>query len=230
MKPRCLLEVLSLLAFLVAATGMIAVSGADLAVSSMFYFGGKWPVGDRFFWQLLYHLDRIPSISLGAVGLAVFLISFTRVEYCRWRRSGIFLLLLLLLGPGLLVNVVFKDNWGRPRPRDVVEFGGKMEFLHPWQKVDDGTGRSFPSGHSSGAFYMAAPYLVYRRSDRRRAYAWLAGGLLFGIVMSIARITQGAHFLSDTLWSFGMVSLVALLLAWLLDLDGASEASPVPKV
>jgi membrane-associated PAP2 superfamily phosphatase len=48
--------------------------------------------------------------------------------------------------------------------------------------------------------------------------------------MSIARITQGAHFLSDTLWSFGMVALVAMLLAWLLDLDGASEASPVSKV
>ena len=76
---------------------------------------------------------------------------------------------------------------------------------------------------------MAAPYLIYRRRDKKRAYAWLAGGLLFGIVMSIARITQGAHFFSDNLWAFGVVALSALLLAALLDLDGASEASPAPK-
>jgi membrane-associated PAP2 superfamily phosphatase len=228
MRRRLLIEALSLLAFLVVATGVIAMTGADLSVSAPFYIEGKWPVGDRFFWQLLYRLDRLPSISLGVVGLAAFLISFAGVEYCRWRRSGIFLLVLLILGPGLLVNTVLKEHWGRPRPREIVEFGGKKQFLQPWQKGEDGNGRSFPSGHSSAAFYMAAPYLIYRRKDRRRAYAWLAGGLLFGIVMSIARITQGAHFLSDALWSFGMVALVALLLAGLLDLDGASEAAPAP--
>jgi lipid A 4'-phosphatase len=229
MKRRLLIETMSVLAFLVAGTSVIAVTGADLAASAPFYREGKWPVGDLFFWQMLYRLDRIPSISLGIVGLAAFLISFARSEYYRWRRAGAFLVLLLILGPGLLVNTVFKEHWGRPRPREIVEFGGKKQFLHPWQQGEDGKGRSFPSGHSSAAFYMAAPYLIYRRTDRRRAYAWLAGGLLFGIVMSIARITQGAHFVSDNLWAFGMVTLSALLLASLLNLDGAAAASPAPK-
>jgi lipid A 4'-phosphatase len=229
MKSGYLLETLSVLAFLVVATGVIAVTGADLAASAPFFIEGKWPVGDRFFWQLLYRLDRLPSISLGIVGLVVFLMSFAKREYYRWRRAGAFLFLLLILGPGLLVNTVFKEHWGRPRPREIVEFGGQKQFLHPWQKGQDGNGRSFPSGHSSAAFYMAAPYLIYRRRDKKRAHAWLAGGLLFGIVMSIARITQGAHFFSDNLWAFGVVALSALLLAALLDLDGASEASPAPK-
>jgi membrane-associated PAP2 superfamily phosphatase len=228
MNRRYLFEALALLAFLTVATGVIAVTGTDLAVSAPFCREGKWPVGDLPIWQVFYRLDRIPSISLGVVGLAAFLMSFARSAFYRWRRPGAFLVLLLILGPGLLVNTLFKDNWGRPRPRDVVEFGGKKQFLHPWQKVEDGTGRSFPSGHSSAAFYMAAPYLIYRRTDRRRAYAWLAGGLLFGIVMSVARITQGAHFLSDTLWAFGMVALCALLLAALLNLDGVSDTPPVP--
>jgi membrane-associated PAP2 superfamily phosphatase len=166
---------------------------------------------------------------LGIVGLALFFMSFAKSGYYRWRRSGAFLVLLLLLGPGLLVNSVFKEHWGRPRPREIIEFGGKKQFLHPWQKGEVGQGRSFPSGHSSAAFYMAAPYLIYRRTNRRRAYAWLAGGMLFGIIMSIARITQGAHFLSDNLWAFGMVALSALLLAHLMNLDGAAEASPEPK-
>jgi len=134
----------------------------------------------------------------------------------------------MFLGPGWLVPSVLKEHWGGPGPREVAEFGGKKQFLHPWQKGLDGNGRSFPSGHSSAAFYMAAPYLIYRRNDRRRAYAWLAGGLLFGVVMSIARITQGAHFLSDTLWAFGVVALSALLLAALLNLDGTADPAPAP--
>jgi lipid A 4'-phosphatase len=229
MKHRSLIDALYVLAFLVVATSVIAVTGADLAASAPFCIEGKWPVGDLSFWQMLYRLDRIPSIALGITGLAVFLLSFARSEYCRWRRAGAYLVLLLILGPGLLVNTVFKEHWGRPRPREVVEFGGKKQFLHPWQKGEDGKGRSFPSGHSSAAFYMAAPYLIYRRTNRRRAYAWLAGGLLFGIVMSIARITQGAHFLSDTLWAFGMVALSALMLAALLNLERAAVASPAKK-
>jgi membrane-associated PAP2 superfamily phosphatase len=228
MNRRLLYETLSLLAFLMAATAVIAVTGADLAVSAPFFREGRWPVGDLPFWQLLYRLDRIPAIGLAVAGLAVVVLSFVRSDWYRWRRAGAFLVLLLILGPGLLVNSVFKEHWGRPRPREIVEFGGKKQFLHPWQKGVDGNGRSFPSGHSSAAFYMAAPYLIYRRRDRRRAYAWLAGGLLFGVVMSAARITQGAHFLSDTLWAFGIVALCALLLAALLDLDGAAAPGSAP--
>ena len=223
MNKNIWLELLILTAFLVVSTAAIAMSGADLAISAPFFIDGKWPVGDQPFWHLLYKLDRIPSISLGVVGLAGIVMSYVKSDCYRWRRSGVFLVVLLILGPGLLVNSVFKEHWGRPRPREICEFGGKKQFLHPWQKGESGNGRSFPSGHSSAAFYMAAPYLIYRRTNKKRAYLWLAGGVLFGIVMSIARITQGAHFLSDTLWAFGMVALCALLLAAMLGLDQASQ-------
>ena len=222
-------ETASLVIVLVAATVLIFFSDADLALSSRFLIDGKWPVGDRFFWQLLYKLDRIPSIVLGLVGLAGFVLSYTKRGCLRWRRSGAFLVLLLILGPGLLVNSVFKEHWGRPRPREIAEFGGKKQFLHPWQKGESGNGRSFPSGHSSAAFYLASPYLIYRRNDRKRACLWLVGGSLFGIVMSIARITQGAHFLSDTVWAFGMVALCALILAAVLGLNSDAGTLPAPE-
>jgi len=229
MNRELWLESAVVVVFLVVCTALIAWSGADLAVSSNFFIGGGWPVGDRPFWQFLYRLDRTPALMLSVFGLAMFLLSYASRNYYRWRRAGIFLVLLLILGPGLLVNTVFKDHWGRPRPREVLEFGGKKQFLQPWQKGVEGKGRSFPSGHSSAAFYMAAPYLIYRRTDKRRAYAWLTCGLLFGIIMSIARITQGAHFLSDTLWSFGMVALCALLLASLLKLEVVAVSPPVSE-
>jgi len=227
-NKRYWMEISLLTALLLALTVLITVSGADLALSARFWIDGKWPIGDQFFWQLLYKLDRIPSILLGVTGLVVFVLSFLRSDFLAWRKSGAYLVLLLILGPGLLVNSVFKEHWGRPRPREVVEFSGKKQFLHPWQKGESGKGRSFPSGHTSAAFYMAAPYLIYRRTNRKRAYYWLTGGVLFGVVMSAARITQGAHFLSDTLWAFGMVAFCALLLASLLRLEEEAPALPEP--
>jgi len=230
MRRRFLFETLMVLAFLIVTTGVIALSGADLAISSRFYIGGKWPVGDLTLWQVFYRLDRIPSISLGIFGLAAFLMSYAKSEYYRWRRSGAFLILLLILGPGLLVNSVFKDHWGRPRPREIAEYGGQKQFLHPWQKGEDGKGRSFPSGHGSAAFYMTAPYFIYRRSNNRLARLWLLGGLVFGVLMSIARITQGGHFLSDNLWAWGMVHLTALVLCYVLGLDQPDNTPPKSEI
>jgi lipid A 4'-phosphatase len=213
------------LALLVVATTLIAVTGSDLAVSSTFCIDGKWPLGELFPWKALYRLDRIPAIAVAFAGLVLLVISFWRPDKSIWKRRGAFLVLLLALGPGLLVNSIFKEHWGRPRPREIVQFGGKKEFLHPWQKGISGNGRSFPSGHASAAFYMTAPYFIYRHSRKRLAYAWLAGGLFFGLLMSIARISQGGHFLSDNLWAWGMVHLCAITLAALLKLDRVPTTS-----
>jgi membrane-associated PAP2 superfamily phosphatase len=172
-------------------------------------------------------LDRIPSFFLALFGLAAGAASYFRKELKQWRRSGVFLVLLLALGPGLMVNAVFKDHWGRPRPREITQFGGKKQFLQPWQKGEDGKGRSFPSGHASSAFYMSAPFFIYRRSNKRLALFWLTGGLIFGILMSFARITQGGHFLSDNLWAWGMVHLCAMALAALLKVEREPTAASV---
>jgi membrane-associated PAP2 superfamily phosphatase len=201
------------IAFLVVSTLLIAWCGVDLAISALFCMDGKWPVGDQFPWHSLYRLEGIPAAALTLFGLSAFLASFFRPKLRHWRKAGAFLVLLLALGPGLLVNAVFKDHWGRPRPRDIVQFGGQKQFLHPWQKGEDETGHSFPSGHASAGFYMTAPFFIYRRTNKRLARFWLTGGLVFGVIMSFARITQGGHFLSDNLWAWGIIHLSALFLA-----------------
>lgn len=216
MQRRAVVEALSALAFLISATAVIAVTGADLAVSAPFCIEGKWPIGELFPWKALYRLDRLPAVALAVFGLAACVASFFREDLRHWRRTGIFLVFLLAFGPGLMVNAVFKDHWGRPRPREIVQFGGQKQFLQPWQKGQDGNGRSFPSGHASAAFYLSAPFFIYRRRNKRIARTWLLGGLCFGLFMSVARIAQGGHFLSDNLWAWGMVHLCALFLAALL--------------
>ena len=204
---------------LVLATIAIAVTGADLKLSTLFCLDGKWPIGDQQPWHLLYLLGRWPAFVLALFGLAAALSGSIYKQRRSWIRPGLFLVILLALGPGLIVNTIFKDYWGRPRPREVVQCGGTKEFLHPWQKGIAHNGRSFPSGHSSGAFYLSAPFFVFRRRKPRAAALWMTGGLVFGILMSVARIAQGGHFLSDTLWAWGMVHLVAVALYYLLRLD-----------
>lgn len=215
------------LAILTLATVAIALTGADLAVSRLFYINGAWPVGELQPWHLLYQLDRAPSIGLATLGLAAAVLGFINKKRRSWIRPGIFLVILLALGPGLIVNAVFKEGWGRPRPREIIQFGGSKPFLHPWQKGIAHQGRSFPSGHASAAFYMTAPFFIYRRRQPRVAQAWFIGGITFGILMSIARLAQGGHFLSDNLWAWGMVHLTAVALYYLLhpDQPGLPDAS-----
>jgi membrane-associated PAP2 superfamily phosphatase len=211
------------IALLVAATIVIAATGADVRLSSLFCIGGKWPVGDQQPWHFLYLLDRGPSIALGLTGLAAAITGALYRQRRSWLKPGLFLVILLALGPGLIVNSVFKEYWGRPRPREIVEFGGTKQFLHPWQKGIAHKGRSFPSGHASAAFYLTAPFFIYRRRNPRAAAWWLTGGLLFGVLMSVARITQGGHFLSDNLWAWGVVHLTAVGLYYLIKLDRDEE-------
>jgi lipid A 4'-phosphatase len=78
---------------------------------------------------------------------------FPRSRMLMSGRAVVFLIATLALGPGLLVNVALKDNWGRPRPGHLKQFGGDQDFV-PWW---DPTGQcekncSFVSGESSAAF------------------------------------------------------------------------------
>lgn len=209
-------ELWMVLVLLVIVTGLLAHSGADLALSAHFYQAGGWPIGEQFPWKLLYKIDRTPAVLLATGWLAVLVFSYYRPSMISWRRAAICMLLLLALGPGLLVNSVFKEHWGRPRPREVTVFNGNKSFLQPWQPGISGKGRSFPSGHSSAAFYLATPWFVYRRRKPTAAVCWLWGGIGFGVLMSVARIAQGGHFLTDCLWAFGMVWLTGQILAVLL--------------
>jgi lipid A 4'-phosphatase len=108
----------------------------------------------------------------------------------------VFLLSAVILGPGLLVNMGLKDNWGRPRPRQVMEFGGEKHYeppLSPGLRCDDC--HSFVSGHASIGFCFFGLALL----SRSRKWLWLPA--IAGTAIGVTRIAQGGHFLSDVLFS-----------------------------
>ncbi|MCW5212149.1 phosphatase PAP2 family protein, partial [Desulfobulbus sp. TB] len=132
-----------------------------------------------------------------------------------WRKRAIFILLLLALGPGLVVNVLLKGELGRPRPRQIIEFGGEHQFTQCWQPGEGGSNSSFPSGHATIAFFLMAPWFILREEkERKKRYAeiFLLTGILFGTLVGIARILQGGHFVSDILWAGGLLYLLGSIL------------------
>ena len=79
-------------------------------------------------------------------------------------RAALFLIVSLVLGPGLLVNTVLKDHWARPRPGMVTNFGGTMTFRRGGIHAAPATRNcSFVSGETSSAVWLTAPALLLPR-------------------------------------------------------------------
>ena len=180
----------------------------DLAVSRLFFRDGEFD-GEGLADQLARDFFRVtPFVVLAAYG-ALWLGRRCGANL-RWAPSGramIFLILTMVVGPGLIVNLGFKDHWHRPRPVHTQEFDGQHPFM-PW--YDDGgackRNCSFPSGEASTGFWMVAPASLL--PDPWRAPA-VAAAFAFGIGASLLRLAFGGHYLSDVLLG-GFVTLIVI--------------------
>lgn len=166
--------------------------------------------------QFLYRYGTWPAILVAGASAVAWVSSKVSGKWQKIRPPTLYLALLLALGPGLVVNVIFKDHFGRPRPTQTEEFGGRESFRAVGERSGAGRGKSFPSGHASMGFYWLGLFLFFW--DRKRGLAWAFGGLalLHGLVMGVGRMAQGGHWFSDVLWSAGFVYLTGWLLHYLL--------------
>lgn len=124
-------------------------------------------------------------------------------------RAVVFLIVTMALGPGLLVNVVLKDHWARPRPIDVTQFGGQEHFVAWWDpRGDCPSNCSFVSGDVSGAIWTMAPAALAPPQWRALAYG---AALALGTGMAAIRVMAGGHFLSDVIFA----GIFTFLLIWI---------------
>jgi membrane-associated PAP2 superfamily phosphatase len=198
------------------ATGSILVHlfNLDLRVSAVFWDPDNgWTHLENPFFVFLYRYGPVP-VFMGAVGALLILI-FRRggTESGMRSRTCVIIILLLALGPGLFINALFKEHYGRPRPRSIEQFGGEEAFVPLFIYNPEGDGKSFPSGHASmGFFWLGLVPLAFASSRRKTGWALLAAGLVHGVLMSLGRIAQGGHFLSDVMWSAAMDYFIGLAL------------------
>lgn len=166
---------------------------------------GEWESGKAAVWQGLYRYGPMPAMGVGLLAIFGIVAGIASVKWRRWRRVFVFLVLSLALGPGVLANLVFKEYWGRPRPREVAEFGGRQAYEVIWPRDPAGEGKSFPCGHATVGFFFVAGYFILRRKRRGLALLALGGGLAFGGLLGYTRMAQGGHFASDVIWAGAIV-------------------------
>jgi lipid A 4'-phosphatase len=137
-------------------------------------------------------------------------------------RAYIFLLLALGLGPGLLTNTVFKDEWHRARPLYTIQFGGDQQFTPALIRSDQcDRNCSFFSGDAAFVFYLHSFAYVVRRRQRTVLYGTLGVGALVGLM----RMAQGGHYLSDVVFAaLFMLASTALVHLLVFGLDRSRKA------
>ena len=185
-------------------------TGLDLYAAGIFIGPAARLQSVAWWWVELINL-YIPTVFRYIVLLAI--IGWLYATWSHrgkpWRLPLAFVVLAVTLGPGILVNSGFKENWQRARPYQVEAFGGTQQFTRAAVISDQCDNNcSFVSGHVACGFFLASLMLV----DRKRQRLWAASGLAGGWIIGFARMSDGAHWLSDVLWA----SPITLACSWIV--------------
>lgn len=206
--------------------------GIDQAVTRLFFLQFPCPEGwprqvcgaftpsASSFWTVLreiFHYVPIAAAAVVAALLARDLSAGHRLSDPRPLYS-LTALATFLAGPGLLVNVVLKEHWGRPRPISTDIFGGDLPFVPAGQWSDAcASNCSFVSGEASAVFWLICLIPLLPARWRRSAAPLIVAIAIFTAGL---RVAFGGHYLSDavlgglsTLIIFAALALLATRLA-----------------
>ncbi|MGD0959478.1 MAG: phosphatase PAP2 family protein [Methylomonas sp.] len=211
LKRRCRLEIGVWLILAAATTLLFWTTDLDIRAAAWFYHPENpenvWPDRQQPFWRFLFVSASPFVMTAVAAALLVLLLSLFVRRLRRYRRQALYAVLVIALGPGLVVNLIFKDHWGRPRPMHIAEFGGQYQYIPPLQ-IGHTPDKSFVCGHCSVGYGF---FILYFLAPHYRA-AYFLLTLALAWIMGLSRMAAGGHFLSDVIWSGYLVFLVAFLL------------------
>jgi lipid A 4'-phosphatase len=197
----------------------------DLEIAGLFYdpSAKNFPLGASSGLRYLREAAVWLLVVLIAPSVIALLIKLVMPRAKSWisTRVAIFLIATLAFAPGLLVNVLLKNHWDRPRPVAVTEFGGSERFV-PWW---DPRGQcrkncSFVSGETSSAFWTLAPAALAPAPWRFLAYA---SAIAFGVGMAVARMAMGGHFFTDVVFAGLFTFMIIVLIHGLIFRPRASD-------
>lgn len=208
MFNRARIEFWVLLLLATASTCVFWLTDLDYQAAAWFYVpenaNQNWPYQDWWLFSVLYDYAFQFILGLGLLALGVYLSGFFYPRSRRFQRQALYIVLVVVIGPGLVVNLVFKDHWGRPRPLHIEQFGGKYSYVPPLQ-LGHTTDKSFVCGHCSVGYVF---FVLYFLSQQHKLLFFLLPVFL-GWTLGITRMSAGGHFVSDILWSGYLVFLVA---------------------
>lgn len=169
--------------------------------------------GETHLWcSIIYYGVNVATVLLLAIPL--FSLIYVMVKKLPLRKTLLRVVLVsylgLAIGPGLVVNLAFKNNWGRARPYQVIR--DHHPYSYPWQPhFNRPADNSFPSGHVSIGAFIGVPLIA----ARRRKLGILTCGIGF-VAVGIVRWLQGGHYFTDIImagvfvWFFSWLVIMAV--------------------
>ncbi|WBS04683.1 phosphatase PAP2 family protein [Pseudoduganella sp. SL102] len=126
--------------------------------------------------------------SHGIVGMSI---ASSLLALWFWRRKAQYWLLCVVIAApgGMLINVLLKNVYARPRPM----FEEPLLTLATY---------SFPSGHTAAStlFYgLVASYIVTTSPSWRRRFTAMVAAAIMVLLVAFSRVYLGAHYVSDVL-------------------------------
>lgn len=155
----------------------------------------------------------VPVFTTIFIAIPILILGFEKLNsrFLKYRRAAIISLIALIIGPGLIINTVFKNNWGRPRPYQVLR---DHKVFSPVWVPHKGypENNSFCSGHAAIGFFLGVPFWALRRKKQA-----IVMSVLGGTVVGTVRILQGGHYFTDVIFAGIFVWLGVFLAVYLTD-------------
>ncbi|MCX5496108.1 phosphatase PAP2 family protein [Kaistia dalseonensis] len=205
--------IVATLVYLVAVSALFAIfPGIDTGIAGLFHDQTGFPASRIATLVALRHFGE------QTIGFVLIVLLAAILAKILWPlrpmgvrpRSIVFLVAGLALGPGLVVNAIFKNFSGRPRPIQVDLFGGPDMFMRAWQFGGQCVQNcSFISGEAATAIWLVS--LVLLAPKTLRPFFAVPLGVVI-LALSINRMAFGGHFASDVMISWGITLLIILVL------------------
>lgn len=191
----------------------------DLALASDFYdpsYGGFAASTHHGVFGALHKFAMVFPVIFSII-VILFLIGslFIKAFQIKNRKAIFFVAVCLWIGPGLVVNAIFKNHWGRPRPYMVQQFDGTKVFQQPFVISNQCTTNcSFPCGDASMGFWLFA--LMPLAATRKKKALAFAVAIAAGGGLGLMRMAQGGHFFSDVIFCGIFVYICTWIVYWVM--------------
>jgi membrane-associated PAP2 superfamily phosphatase len=189
-------------------------SSLDKIVSSYFYDSpsSAWFLTESFWVNFFYTYGPLPQLLTLNILWAFLLLRYLK-DAPSINTNTSFLIVGSIFVSEILVFLL-KEIFNRPRPREILFFGGDYSFVEFWRFGMEGL--SFPSSHAKSGFIMAVFFYLFLSEKKKIAYLVLWVSLLWGAAISFARIASGGHFLSDVIFSLFLSHFTILAVVFFL--------------
>lgn len=187
----------------------------DIEFSRLFFKPQEgFHLHDNKYIMFLYYNAYSISVLMcsGAIIYALMIHNASKKFSLREFVKPIYILSVILFGPGIITHTIFKDFFRRARPLDIMELGGNKLFTGPFVVSNQcEINCSFTSGHAATGFMLITLAFLFKGYKR---HVLMTFAVVMGLLQGVGRVIQGKHFLSDIIFA----GFICYFTAYVLDI------------